>query len=254
MLRRVVLSFMVWVFAASAFSARMNADAANLIFQRANEEYQQQHFAEARNLYGQVVAAGIRSPKVFYNLGNAYARLGQIGPAVLNYERARQLDPQNADIAANLKRIAPPNNETQHFLLFRPYFWVVNHLSLRGWLGGFLALYIIACIGWAAYFLFPVARTRFWITTPLKFITVAAVLVGIFAAGAWGEYETARYGIIMKPDVRVYSGPGEKFVQIIAAPEGTKVRRLSSASKDWVHISVGEGQKGYVPANVIEEI
>jgi hypothetical protein len=38
-------------------------------------------------------------------LANAYARAGQPGLAVLNYERARLLDPADPDIDANLQRV-----------------------------------------------------------------------------------------------------------------------------------------------------
>jgi hypothetical protein len=40
-----------------------------------------------------------------YNLANSYARAGKPGLAVLNYERARLLEPNNADIEANLRRV-----------------------------------------------------------------------------------------------------------------------------------------------------
>jgi hypothetical protein len=38
-----------------------------------------------------------------YNLGNSYARAGKTGMAVLNYERASLLSPNDADIEANLR-------------------------------------------------------------------------------------------------------------------------------------------------------
>src|SRR5580700_12044574 len=48
--------------------------------------------------------AGYSAPAL-YNLANAYARAGQTGLAVLNYERARLLDPQDPDIDANLRQV-----------------------------------------------------------------------------------------------------------------------------------------------------
>jgi hypothetical protein len=42
------------------------------------------------------------SAAALYNLGNAYARAGKPGLAVLNYERAALLAPEDPDIAANL--------------------------------------------------------------------------------------------------------------------------------------------------------
>jgi len=43
------------------------------------------------------------SAAALYNLGNAYARAGKPGLAVLNYERAQLLAPNDPDLAANLR-------------------------------------------------------------------------------------------------------------------------------------------------------
>jgi tetratricopeptide (TPR) repeat protein len=45
------------------------------------------------------------SAPALYNLGNAYARTGKPGLAVLNYERARLLDPNDPDLEANLRHV-----------------------------------------------------------------------------------------------------------------------------------------------------
>jgi hypothetical protein len=48
--------------------------------------------------------AGYSAP-VLYNLANSFARAGKPGLAVLNYERARLLDPNDPDIEANLRHV-----------------------------------------------------------------------------------------------------------------------------------------------------
>jgi len=48
--------------------------------------------------------AGYSAPAL-YNLGNAYARAGKSGLAVLNFERARLLDPNDPDLEANLRHV-----------------------------------------------------------------------------------------------------------------------------------------------------
>jgi len=45
------------------------------------------------------------SAPALYNLGNAYARTGKPGLAVLNYERARLLDPNDPDLETNLRHV-----------------------------------------------------------------------------------------------------------------------------------------------------
>jgi hypothetical protein len=47
-------------------------------------------------------SGGYSAPRLF-NLANAYARDGRLGMAVLNYERARLLAPNDPDIRANLR-------------------------------------------------------------------------------------------------------------------------------------------------------
>lgn len=54
--------------------------------------------------YAAEAPAGYSAPAL-YNLANAYARAGKPGLAVLNYERARLLEPNDSDIDANLRRV-----------------------------------------------------------------------------------------------------------------------------------------------------
>jgi hypothetical protein len=50
-------------------------------------------------------AAAGYSASVLYNLANSFARAGKPGLAVLNYERARLLDPNDPDVEANLRHV-----------------------------------------------------------------------------------------------------------------------------------------------------
>jgi hypothetical protein len=52
----------------------------------------------------QAPATGYSAPAL-YNLANAYASAGKPGLAVLNYERARLLEPNDSDIDANLRHV-----------------------------------------------------------------------------------------------------------------------------------------------------
>src|SRR5271165_5790745 len=57
-------------------------------------------------LASQVRAASVQpgySAAALYNSANAYARAGKPGMAVLNYERARLLAPEDPDVDANLR-------------------------------------------------------------------------------------------------------------------------------------------------------
>lgn len=59
--------------------------------------------ASARELES-IVADGVHSGAVYYNLGNAWFRAGEFGRAILNYRKARPYRPRDPYLAANLQQ------------------------------------------------------------------------------------------------------------------------------------------------------
>ena len=49
-----------------------------------------------------MVRAGAASPAVYFNLGNAFFKQGQIGRAIAAYHSAQTVDPRDPDVRANL--------------------------------------------------------------------------------------------------------------------------------------------------------
>ena len=72
------------------------------LFERANAAYEAGNYGAAVEDYEKVAAAGVVAPDLFYNLGNAYFKQGELGRAVLWFERARRLAPRDADVRDNL--------------------------------------------------------------------------------------------------------------------------------------------------------
>src|ERR1700719_4791679 len=87
----------------------------------------------AGQLHAQSSQAGY-SATALYNLGNAYMRQGKPGMAVLNYERANLLSPNDPDIDANLSYVraashmpAPPRSPFERLTRIvnpLPMFWL----------------------------------------------------------------------------------------------------------------------------------
>lgn len=68
----------------------------------ADSAYNAGNYQQAVELYQGVMLDAGTSAGAYYNLGNAYYQLGDLGNARLCYERARRLDPRNGDINNNL--------------------------------------------------------------------------------------------------------------------------------------------------------
>jgi len=73
-------------------------------FERANAAFAAGQYAEARAGFAAILASDGPSPAVLYNLGNASLRAGDVGEAILSYERALLLAPRDQDIRANLRQ------------------------------------------------------------------------------------------------------------------------------------------------------
>ena len=69
---------------------------------KAEEAYKNKNYEEAVKLFSEIMEKEGVSAGLLYDLGNCYYQLGKDGEAVLCYERARKLDPQNEMINQNL--------------------------------------------------------------------------------------------------------------------------------------------------------
>jgi hypothetical protein len=99
----------------------------------------QAHAAQEREPPG-YSAAGL------YNLGNSYARAGKPGMAVLNYERAELLAPNDQDVEANLQFVRasahlPPERRSA----FERMAGLASPLAVS-WLGAAGLLIAVACM------------------------------------------------------------------------------------------------------------
>ena len=73
------------------------------MYNQANLLYKNEKYQQAIELYGKIIFNGYSNASVYFNLGNSYYKTGNIAAAILNYERALKLNPEDEDIAYNLK-------------------------------------------------------------------------------------------------------------------------------------------------------
>lgn len=240
------------------WGGRASAQEAEAQFRSGNAAYQAGRFEEARDAYEGILAAGSESATLYYNLGNAYFKLGDLGKAVLSYERARRLDPGDEDIRANLdlanSLLADEITPLPGFLPLRVMRWGVEVLprSLLLHLSG--VGYVLAGLGAALWILIRGPRGRWWSGWVASAAAVVALLAGAnLLARDWLAGQESS-GVILADEVAVYSAPSEDHdLQLFTIHEGTKVR-IDQESGEWAEVVLADGKVGWVHRNAFEPI
>ena len=218
-------------------------------FDKANEEYAAGRYKEAIDLYADVVQSGNISATLFYNLGNAWFRSGNMGHAILNYQRALALEPQHPEARANL-RVARDK---------------ARALELRlGWWERFAApattaQFTIIAAGsfWCGAFALAVVVLRRRRSTVIKVVAVAALILSAAAVGALYARETGPHGksfaIVTAKDIQARLATADNAGAVLALPPGSEITILSHRG-DWMYAALPNDLRGWIPADAAEPV
>lgn len=237
-----------------AFSQDQGMDAK---WEQANTFYINGDYAGAVKAYEGIDADGYVGAKLFYNLGNAYFKAGNLGKAILNYNKAQKLAPYDRDVEYNLgvansyikDRIEP----VPEFFVNR---WIANwRASLDSNTWGVLSLILFA-LTLAYVLLFLLSERKRLRKTGFFAAIVTVVLFGIattFAAIERRNMRDASQAVVLVQAAAVKSAPEQNGSDLFIIHEGTKVDVFTSYG-DWAEIMIADGNKGWIATDAIEWI
>ena len=217
-------------------------------FRRANHLYGEGKYEEAATLYQHIRRGGWASGPLYYNLGNAYFKEGDLGRAILNYRRAWNLSPRDPEINKNLQ-YARENLRDDVSVSSPGIFRRIKLLVVRQFpLGSWLRLSSIV------YFLTVLWILLVMLIRPMKKISPAVLktLLILFALSLLGSILAYSYyrvprAVILNSEVSIRYGPDEKDAVAFELHEGTEVRVIRR--KDgWNQISLPDGKSGWLPS------
>lgn len=236
----------------------------------ADSAYLHENYKEAIELYGMTIEQHGVSAPLLYNLGNAYYQDGDIAQAVLCYERARKLDPSNAEVNANLKylrnKVEDSNKSEQKGKRLKvtedesTFFQSLNtsiseNTASNTWAGWAAACFILFA-GCAALYIFTrnvmLRKTGFFGGIILLGLSVIFV---VFAYMGAARYFSEEYGIVMSYKSPLLSEPDNKVSaeksEIIT--RGTKVRIISEevdaeGKVTWYKVRLNSDYIGWIPS------
>jgi tetratricopeptide (TPR) repeat protein len=218
-------------------------------FTKANQEYAQGHFKEAISGYEALVRAGQWSANLFYDLGNAYFRVGDFGRAVLSYERALALERHHPEATANLQ-IA---RDEAHALELQPswperylQFASVNEYSIAAAIAFWLAVFAIVVL------IFRSRRSATLIATLIFCLLVSASAIYAAYTLERGSNGSA-LAIITGKNVQARLATADTANSVLALPSGSEVKILSTRG-DWIYAALPNNLRGWIPAKDAQQV
>jgi hypothetical protein len=216
---------------------------------RANQAFNDGHFQEAIDNYTVLLKKGQTSAALFYDLGNAWFRLGDLGQAVLNYERALALEPRHAEAQANL-RLA--RDEARSLELEKG--WIERYVGF----GNSNQYSMAAAVSlWLTFFL--VVRLYFQRQRSAKVIALIVILFGLFVGASVATYimETGANGaalaIVTRKNVDARLATADSAKTVLSLPPGSQIKIVSNRG-DWTYAMLPNGLHGWIPATSAEKV
>ncbi|UUO04393.1 BatD family protein [Blastopirellula sp. J2-11] len=226
-----------------------------------------QLFEKSAGRYQLLVDAGVHNSQLFLNLGNAYLQSGELGRAIANYEHARELDPTNRQLLANLrfasskvKRVAENDAIASFSGAPISFHWWQHHLRSAN-------DRIIQVVGLPTVIVTLIlASLAFWSLWSVRAVGVnfrawrlaaAPLLIFLVSLGSYylASTDPTSVGdaVIVADQLQLHAGDGNQFEEVAAVDhmQGRRVKVLAQRGQ-WTQIRTAHGQIGWTRSQDIE--
>lgn len=233
------------------------ADSNPTLYDQANQAYKKGQYDTSITLYTNVLKAGVESPEIYFNLGNAYYKKKDIANAILFYERAHKLAPADDDINFNLQLaqtlVVDKINILPEFFLKK---WLRNFsevLSSNNW----AVMSIVSFIVFLIFVLVYLFSNLMWLKKLGFWLGVIAILVSgtsfITSYNIKQSEEQHASAIVMAASVTLKSSPDEDGTDLFVLHEGSKIWIIDHVG-EWDKVKIADGNSGWIKKSEIEQI
>lgn len=196
---------------------------------------------------------GIKNGRIYYNLGNIYFRMNDIGRAILNYRRAEQYIPNDSNLKQNLnyareRRLDKVEEKQETKVLKTLFFWHYD-LSVKTRIMLFTVFFALVWIS-AALRIFFKRPFLFWCLTVSALISI--LLSGSLIAEEYILKET-RPGVILQSETVARKGNSETYEPSFKEPlhAGTEFTLIEERG-DWYHVELSDSRTCWVASGDVE--
>jgi tetratricopeptide (TPR) repeat protein len=231
--------------------AAAQPDSVSARFSAANAAYEQGQHTRAVEAYRQILDTGRASAALYYNLGNAYVRLGRLGQAIRYYEKARTLRPTDPRVEHNLEQARRtagvyPGRLPPQGLAGLVQDWPPLILFAAGWLA--LGGAGVLAVRWTRPDGPSVPRH------PLVWGGVAGglLLVGVALGTAYVQSTQPR-AVVVAEQAPLRTDPTPTAASDTTLPEGTLLG-VEGEQAQWTEVRLANSTVGWVSARALGDV
>lgn len=222
-----------------------------------NTAYSKNKFNQALKYYEQIVANGYESTELYFNLGNAHYKSGHLAKAILYYEKAKKISPNDEDILYNLKLVNKQLVDKIEPLpeLFINDWW--NNLLLtfpeKTWSLVAITFIWISFIFLLLYFIAnkrSIRQSGFFISSIGFALSLLTLTIAYKSKKINLSHNEA---IVVSLNVTVKGSPSDQGTNLFVLHEGAKAK-IEQISGDWVEIKIANGNRGWIKTVDLEVI
>lgn len=232
-------------------------DTAEILFKKANEQYEKANYKAALNSYQQVLEQGYVSSELYYNLGNVYYKLNEWPFAILNYEKARRLNPGDQDTQLNLQlaasKITDKFESIPSFFLTRWWHGLLLFFSRSAWSVMSITAILLGSVLLVIYLFsrsLPIKKSAFYAGMALVMLGLFSLMMSAFQRSYFEVHDEA---IVFTGTVHVKAGPAEQEKTLLVIHEGTKVT-IKARNQSWINVELPDGNTGWIGISAVKEI
>ena len=220
---------------------------AETLLRQGNAEYTLGNFTEAANCYRELLNRHGYSAAIFYNLANSLARQGEVGAAILNYQRALRLSPGDPDVRSNLEHVRRANGlfatDEPSFLTYQ-----IHAVGINTWSGISLGSLIVLVLTLTAIAVTPSrSKAFFWLCS----VSLVLLVVGI--TGSAVCYRPGNSAVIIAGEQKLHLSPFANAATTGSIQEGRLIR-FGRQFRGFIHIADETGRSGWIPLAAMEPI
>ena len=218
------------------------------IFNQSNNLYNSNSFEQAIDGYKSVLNKDINNGILYYNIGNCYYRLNNLGYARLFYEKAKLYNPTDRDVLHNIElvktQLIDDIKSVPQFFLVK----IINDINVKlnssQWAYVVILALYLNLIFFLLFFFSKSVDTRVnslrsvLITIPILLITVFFLIYSNFD----NKYDTA---VLVDSNAYVKTAPSMEADDYFIIHEGVKFQLIDEVD-NWSRVLLSDGKDGWI--------